>query len=182
MMVRRLSVTVGLASLSVAVLAAAGGATTSSRSAACPDPNTAPLGKSVGVRGYSACNDGAFASVIVGGEAYRFRGGVCWKDSQLPLNVDIGTIVHDRVKSDPPGFGIVVAAKGSPISDSVSFGLNKGGKLLEFAGPVTLKYKAGRLGATIKGKVLKTVNEKVLTGTVPVSGSFTCKQILKVPT
>ena len=134
----------------------------------------------MGIRGYTACNDGAVARAVVAGVTYRFSGGVCWKDSSLPLNVDIGTIVNDRAKSDPGGFGIVDQKKG-PVSDSIGFGLTKAGKVLEFRGPVTLT-STGRASATFKGKVLQEVNGKVGSGTVPVSGSFTCKRVLVVPT
>ena len=177
----RLGLAAGLSALAAAAVTGTGAAVNVSPYAACPDPKTAPLGKSVGIRGYSACNDGASAVAVVSGVTYRFSGGVCWKDSTLPLNVDIGTIVNDRAKTDPPGFGIVAVTKGSPISDSIDFGLTKGGKTLGFRGPVTLTYKPGRRSATFKGKVLREANGKVLTGTVPVTGSFTCKRILNVP-
>lgn len=175
------SIPLAVTALAAAALAATGDAVTVSPAFACPDPKTAPLGKSVGIRGFTACNDGASAQAVVDGQTYRFTGGVCFKDA-VPLNVTIGTIIiNDRKKSDPAGFSIVVQPKGNPVSDSVDFALNKGGRLLEMGGPVTLTYKPGRRSATFKGKVLRTVNGKVLTGTVPVSGSFICKRILTVP-
>ena len=176
----RLLGALGISALAMAVVAGMGAAINAAPAVACPDPKTAPLGKSVGIRGYTACNDGASALAVVGGVTYRFSGGVCWKDSTLPLNVDIGTIVHDRTKKDPAGFGIIQQRKGSPISDSASFGLTKASKVLEFRGAVKLTFK-GRLRATFKGTVLREVNGKAISGTVPVTGSFTCKRLLVVP-
>lgn len=164
-----------------AFMAAATQASTEAAPAACPDPSRGPLGKPVGVRGYTACSDGATASAKVGGATYTFRGGVCWKDSTVQLNVDIGAIVNDRVKSDIPGFGIVDQRKGHPISDSVDIGTFQTGKVLVFRGPVTLTYKQGGRSATFKGKVLRTTNGKVAAGTISINGSFTCKRILVVP-
>jgi hypothetical protein len=170
-----------LVALLVAGFAAAFGAARSTvlKPLKCPNPKTAPLGMSLGTRGYLACDDDATATAAIAGRLtkYPFKNGVCWKDSTLRLNVDIGTVVNpgSRKKSDLPGFSLVIGAKGAFALPSAHVGVTKNGKIIEGDGAVNVRVKWGpKPSGTFSPHKLSTSDGKI-------SGSFQCKRLLKVP-
>ena len=169
-------------------LASVGSSGVGLASAKCGNPKTEPLGTSLGIRGYKACSDGATANVSYKGQTYKFgvppqESGVCWKDSTLPLNVDIGTVLQKRKKSDPPGFSVVLVGPKSISTHTVDFGVTKRGQLFQWNGPIAIT-KTGKYTASFKDAIYKgVVNGKAkwtASGKI-VTGSYTCKRVLVVP-
>jgi hypothetical protein len=156
--------------------------------AKCGNPRTEPLGTAVGIRGYTACSDGATAKVTYKGQTYKFGiapqpSGVCWKDSSLPLNVEIGTVVQKRKKSDPPGFSVVLVGPKSLSTHTVDFGVTKRGQLFQWNGPIAVT-KTGKYTASFKDAIYKGVVNGKSTWTPSgkiVTGSYACKRVLVVP-
>ena len=157
-------------------------------SAKCGNPKTEPLGNSLGIRGYSACSDGATAKVSYKGQIYKFGiapqpSGVCWKDSTLPLNVDIGAILQKRKKTDPPGFSVVLVGPKSLSTHTVDFGFTKRGQLIQWNGPIVVT-KTGKYTASFKDAIYQGLvngKPKWTPGGKIISGSYACKRVLVVP-
>jgi hypothetical protein len=144
----------------------------------CPNPKIAPLGTSLGTRGYLACDDGATATATIAGKLanYTFKKGVCWKDSTSRLYVDIGMVINGtRKKSDLPGFQLLINAKGAFALPSAHVGVTKNGKIIEGDGPVNVNVT---WGAKPRGTFSP---HKLATSGGRLSGSFRCQGLLRVP-
>lgn len=161
-----------------------GAASSPAQSFPCPNPKVAPLGKSLGIRGYVSCNDGATGSVTFKGKTYKFSGGVCYKDSTRPLAVEIGATIAKRVVSDMPGLSLLAKAPGNlALADTIDFGVADGGKVVSWNGPVVIASTRA-LSGTFKDATFEVVNKKATfkaSGAI-LTGAYTCKRVLDVPT
>lgn len=167
--------------LLLAVCAAAIGAAQTDvlKPALCPNPKTGPLGTSLGIRGYLACDDNATATATIAGKLthYEFpKDGVCWRDSTSRLYVDIGAVVNGGSKrSDPPSFQLLINAKGAFALPSAHVAVWKNSKLIQGDGPVNVKVT---WGPKPHGSFSP---HKTATSSGRISGSFECEHLLVVP-
>lgn len=138
----------------------------------CPNPKVLPLGKIYGKnRGTTFCNDGAKATVLIGGKTKAsFVGGVCWRN-RTNLEVGIGTLItNDPRKSDPAGMLLTDNKPGDVLGDL--FDLSKG--TLGWTGPIKVKLTSKTKGTFAATPTAVKVNGKL-------TGSFSCKRILDAP-
>jgi hypothetical protein len=138
----------------------------------CGNPKIEPVGKIYGKnRGSTFCNDGAKATVLIGGKTkVTFAGGVCWRN-RTSLQVGIGTLViNDPKTSDPAGMLLTDVKPGDIVGDT--FDLSKG--TLDWTGPVKVKLSGKTKGTFAATSTAVRVNGKL-------AGSFTCKRVLDAP-